>query len=129
MIGFASGLLGGFLGGLAGLGGGIVMIPLMTWLARTTQHQAHGTSLVAIVFTALTGATTYLLHGDMSWSGAALLAVSATATARFGARYAHSLPERKLKRVFGVFLIFVSIMLVGKGFMGRGGCEGGVRPV
>jgi uncharacterized membrane protein YfcA len=122
-IGLVSGLLGGFLGGLAGLGGGIVMIPLMTWLAKATQHQAHGTSLVAIVFTALTGAATYFLHGDLSWSAALVLAVSATATARFGARYAHALPEKKLKRAFGIFLICVSLMLVGKGFMGRGGYE------
>jgi uncharacterized protein len=122
-FGLLSGLLGGFLGGLAGLGGGIVMIPLMTWLARLTQHQAHGTSLVAIVFTALTGGAAYFLQGDVSWSGAVLLALSATATARFGARYAHSLPEKKLKRAFGIFLICISFVLVGKGFMGRGGYE------
>lgn len=116
-IGILSGLLGGFFGGLLGLGGGVIMIPLMTWLANMTQHQAHGTSLVAIVFTAIVGGVTYFLHGEVDWKVALILAISATLTARFGARYAHSLPEKKLKMVFGFFLIFASTMLVVKGYL------------
>jgi len=117
IIGLVSGLLGGFFGGLLGLGGGVIMIPLMTWLARMTQHQAHGTSLVAIVFTAIVGAATYFFLGDVDWKIALILAVSATITARFGARYAHSLPENRLKMAFGCFLIFASTMLVAKGYL------------
>jgi uncharacterized protein len=117
IIGLVSGLLGGFFGGLLGLGGGVIMIPLMTWLAKMTQHQAHGTSLVAIVFTAIMGAATYYSLGGIDWKIALILAVSATTTARFGARYAHSLPEKKLKMAFGCFLIFASTMLVAKGYL------------
>jgi hypothetical protein len=116
-IGLFSGLLGGFFGGLLGLGGGVIMIPLMTWLAKITQHQAHGTSLVAIVFTAIVGAATYYVLGGVDWKIALILAISATITARFGARYAHSLPEKKLRMVFGFFLIFASTMLVAKGYL------------
>jgi uncharacterized membrane protein YfcA len=117
IIGIISGLLGGFFGGLLGLGGGVIMIPLMTWLAKMTQHQAHGTSLVAIVFTAIVGAATYYLHGEIDLKVALILAISATVTARFGARYAHSLPENKLKMAFGCFLIFASTMLVAKSYL------------
>jgi len=116
-IGLVSGILGGFFGGLLGLGGGVIMIPLMTWLAKMTQHQAHGTSLVAIVFTAIVGAATYYKFGGVDWKIALILAISATITARFGARYAHSLPEKKLKMAFGCFLIFASTMLVAKGYL------------
>ncbi len=59
VIGLNSGILGGFFGGLLGLGGGVIMIPLMTWLAKMTQHQAHGTSLVELVFTAIVGVMIY----------------------------------------------------------------------
>lgn len=117
IIGLISGILGGFFGGLLGLGGGVIMIPLMTWLAKMTQHQAHGTSLVAIVFTAIVGAATYYSLGGVDWKVALILAISATITARFGARYAHSLPEKKLKMAFGCFLIFASTMLVVKGYL------------
>lgn len=116
-IGIVSGVLGGFFGGLLGLGGGVIMIPLMTWLGKITQHQAHGTSLVAIVFTALVGGVMYFLYGELDWKIALILAMSATITARFGARYAHSLPEKKLKMAFGWFLIFASTMLIAKGYL------------
>jgi uncharacterized protein len=115
--GFLSGLAGGLLGGFLGVGGGAVMVPLMTHFLKLTQHQAHGTSLVAIVFTAAVGAATYTLHGDTDWKGALILAVTAIFTARFGALFAHSLPEKKLKKAFGAFLVFVSLLLLLKPYL------------
>lgn len=114
---FLIGLLGGFFGGLVGLGGGVVMIPLMISLRKLSQHKAHGTSLVAVVFTGLAGAAAYLLHHAVDWKASGLLALSATYTARFGARYAHSLPEQKLKKAFGAFLIFVSVLIIVKAYL------------
>src|SRR5208337_3696744 len=90
---------------------------LMTGLAKLTQHKAHGTSLAAIIFTALVGAATYFLHGAVDWKIAAVLAVSAILTARFGALYAHSLPEKKLKKAFGLFLAVVSVLVIVKGLL------------
>jgi uncharacterized protein len=115
--GILSGFLGGLLGGLLGVGGGIIMIPLMTWLARTTQHEAHGTSLVAIAFTASVAAATYFSHGNADWQVAALLAASAIFTARLGAVFAHSLSERRLRRAFGFFIVFASIMVPLKAYL------------
>ena len=117
MIGFATGLSGGFFGGLVGLGGGVVMIPIMTGLVKLTQHKAHGTSLVAIIFTALVGSATYLYHGAADWKAALMLAVSAMVTARLGALYAHSLSEKNLKKAFGFLLIVVSALLLAKGVL------------
>lgn len=91
------------------------MIPLMTWAMRLTQHQAHGTSLVAIIFTSLIGSIIYLWLGSADFLAAIILAGSAMVTARFGALYAHSLPEKKLKKAFGCFLIAISLLLVSKG--------------
>lgn len=50
-MGLLIGFLGGVFGGLVGLGGGTVMIPLMVGLLKLPQHRAHGTSLVAVFFT------------------------------------------------------------------------------
>jgi hypothetical protein len=113
IIGFA----GGAFGGLAGLGGGIIMIPLMVFLAGVTQHGAHGTSLLAIVFTGLIGSITYFSHGSVDWAAALVLAASALSMARFGALYAHSLPEERLRKAFGWFLICASLLLVSKGLI------------
>jgi uncharacterized membrane protein YfcA len=113
--GLVIGLSGGFFGGLAGLGGGIIMIPLMYWTLRLRQHEAHGTSLTAIVFTSLIGSIIYLRNGSADWMAALILAASAMITARFGALYAHSLPERRLKRAFAWFVIFISLLVISKG--------------
>ena len=108
------GVTAGAFGGLVGLGGGVVMVPLMVGYAKLQQRQAHGTSLVALVFTGIAGAATYATRGQVDLVGAALLAVPATFTARFGARYAHVLPEWKLKRSFGAFLLVIAVILLAR---------------
>ncbi|MCX8023551.1 MAG: sulfite exporter TauE/SafE family protein [Syntrophorhabdaceae bacterium] len=119
--GIAIGLIGSFFGGLVGLGGGVVIVPLLTWIMKLTQHQAHGTSLIAIIFTSLVGAGTYLYHGNVDFKAGLIMAFSATITVRYGAIFAHSLPEKTLKRLFGCFFIFVSIMLMSKGYLPKSG--------
>ncbi len=122
---FLIGLIAGLFGGLVGLGGGVVMIPLMVDFLRMGQHKAHGTSLVALVFTGLSGAVTYSLKGAVDVAGAALMAVTAVLTARAGARFAHSLPDWKLKRSFGGFLLVVSALLLIKPYLSQAGQPAG----
>src|SRR5664279_2780112 len=88
MINILIGLVAGMFGGLVGLGGGVIMIPLMVGVLKLTQHQAHGTSLVALVFTGIAGAITYAMKGSVDIVASELLAVTAIFTARFGA-HAH----------------------------------------
>jgi len=114
LLSFIIGLLAGAFGGLVGLGGGVIMIPLMVRFFQLIQKQAHGTSLMALVFTGSTGAATYYLKGSVDPAAAVLLAATAIITARFGAQYANSLPEWQLKRAFGVFVILVSLLLLSK---------------
>ena len=96
------------------MGGGIVMIPLMVGILKLGQHQAHGTSLVALVFTGISGAVTYAMKGSVDITASLLIAITAIFTARAGAHYAHALAEVKLKRSFGVFMIVVSLLLLMK---------------
>lgn len=108
---FIIGLLAGIFGGIFGVGGGVVMIPLMVRVMHLGQLHAHGTSLAALVFVGIAGALTYGLKGSVDILSSVLLAATAIGTANAGARYAHALPEWKLKRAFGVFLLFVANLL------------------
>ncbi len=117
MTGFIIGLVAGLFGGLVGLGGGVIMIPLMVGLLKMTQHRAHGTSLVALVYTGISGAVIYFQKGSVDIFASVLLAATAIFTARAGARYAHALPEWKLKRGFGGFLLIVSLLLLVKPYL------------
>ena len=102
---FLIGLISGIFGGLVGLGGGVVMIPLMTRLLGISQASAHGTSLAIVIFAGLSGACAYAMEGTVDFTAALILAVTASLTARVGARYCASLPEWKLKRYFGCVLL------------------------
>ncbi len=114
---FLIGLLAGVFGGLVGLGGGVIMIPLMVRFFKFDQHLAHGTSLMALVFTGLTGAVTYYLNGSVDFLAAGVLAAAAMVTARYGALCAHSLREWQLKKAFGFFMICVSLLLLSKPYL------------
>lgn len=116
-LSFAIGLAAGSFGGLVGLGGGVIMIPLMIGVLKLSQHRAHGTSLVALVFTGAGGTLIYGLRGHIDFLAAALLALTAVFTVRAGARYADALPGWKLKRAFGVFLIFCASLLAMKPYL------------
>jgi len=111
------GLTAGIFGGILGIGGGLIMIPLMVEVLKLTQHKAHGTSLVALVFTGIGGAITYASNGSVDFTAAALLALMAVFTAPLGARYCNALTGKKLKIYFGAFLIFCSVLLILKPYL------------
>ncbi len=114
---FLIGLFAGSFGGLVGLGGGVIMIPLMDAILKLPQLKAHGTSLVALVFTGIMGAVTYALRGNVDVIASVLLASTAIFTSRAGARYASALPEWKLKKYFGIFMIMITILLLMKPYL------------
>jgi len=117
MAGLLLGLVAGFMGGLVGVGGGVIMTPLMTEILKFRQQEAHGTSLVAVVFTALMASVIYYLHGSVNIPFAILLAGLALCTVRLGARYCSLLPEYKLKRYFGMLLLLVVVLLFAKPYL------------
>lgn len=108
------GLLPGFFSGLLGIGGGIIIIPLMVKIMGLRQQQAHGNSLVAQVFIATTASIAYAIEGSIDVVAALIIATTAVIAARYGAHYAHAMPERKLKRFLGAFITVVSASLLFK---------------
>lgn len=112
LLKFLIGFMGGFFGGLIGFGGGIIMIPLMVYFLRVSQHRAHGNSLCAVVFTSISGAVTYRVWGRADLLSSFLLAFPAVFTSRYGVKFASSLSSKMLRRYFGLFNLFVSGMLI-----------------
>jgi len=108
------GVVAGLAGGLFGVGGGILLIPILTGVFRLTQHQAHGTSLAVIGVTALASLVVYGAHGNVAWTTAAIVGIASALTARYGARLANRLSKRRLARSFAVFLLVVAVRLMWK---------------
>src|SRR5712691_10888834 len=71
----AIGVVGGLLSGLLGVGGGVIMVPLLVFWARFGQRDAHAASLGAIIPISVAGALTYGVAGRVHWLDAAALAV------------------------------------------------------
>ncbi len=107
-----AGLCGGFFSGLVGVGGGIVMVPMLTGLVGLRQHRAHGTSLAVIIFAAAAGGAVYWTRGDMAWSDAAVLLAGSMAGVTVGARLMHRIPGPQLRLIFAVFVFVVSLRMI-----------------
>ena len=103
-----AGLLIGFLSGLTGVGGGVFLVPTMVIAFGLTQRVAQGTSLVAILPTAVVGAITHYRHGNVEVRPAAWIASAGVPAALIGAALALWLPERILLGLFGLFLLFAA---------------------
>ena len=106
------GFVAGFAGGLFGVGGGIILVPMLTGLLGLSQHQAHGTSLAAIGATALAGIIVYAMHGHVAWLPAALMSVASVFTARWGAQVAARTSREKLTAAFAVFISVVALRIL-----------------
>jgi len=107
----AIGLGGGLLSGLLGVGGGIVMVPLLVLWANYAQREAHAMSLGAIIPISIAGIATYGLAGEVRYGTALALAVGSVVGAPLGARLLARMDERLLKVVFGVFLVGVAVLM------------------
>lgn len=114
LAGLAAGFGAGFAGGLFGIGGGAVLIPILTRRFGLTQHQAHGTSLAVLGATALPGVIVYALEGHVKWHTAIIVAVASILTARVGAALASRISSGALRRAFAVFLVAIAIRMLWK---------------
>lgn len=107
-----AGVVAGILSGLLGVGGGVVMVPLLVVLVGATQHEAHATSLGAIPLIALVGAATFALDGEVHLAGAVALAAGALAGAPLGAALMARTSEQRLRAAFGLLTVVVGVAMV-----------------
>ena len=107
----AIGVVGGLLSGLLGVGGGIVMVPLLVLWARYGQRDAHAASLGAIIPISIAGIATYGIAGEVKVGPAIALAAGSVFGARLGAGLLARLDERALKSIFGAFLVAVAVLM------------------
>ncbi|MGH9212755.1 MAG: sulfite exporter TauE/SafE family protein, partial [Acidimicrobiales bacterium] len=106
------GLVAGFLSGLFGVGGGILIVPALVLAMRMDQRLAHGTSLAAVLPIALSSTLGYGLEDKIDWPVAVLLAAGAVVGAVVGTHVLHVLPKRALAICFGVLLVATAIRLL-----------------
>ena len=106
------GLIGGLLSGAFGIGGGIIMVPLLVTLANMDQRRAAATSLVAIVPTSIVGSLTYFANGQVDLIAGVIVAAGAVTGAVIGSALLRKIPLLWLRWMFIVLLVAVAVRLL-----------------
>ncbi len=106
------GMAGGLLSGLLGVGGGVIMVPMLVLWGGLGQRDAHATSLAAIIPISLAGAAVFAWADKIEYPEAAALAVGAVVGSQVGAGLLVRTRERHLKLGFGVFLLVIAASIV-----------------
>jgi uncharacterized protein len=104
------GLAAGVLAGLFGVGGGILFVPTLVALGLS-QHDATGTSLLAIIPTALVGTWRQARYGNVWGRGAAVVGIAAPTVAQGGPAVAEALSGPALRKLFAAFLVLVAAQI------------------
>ncbi|AVI52257.1 permease [Pukyongia salina] len=107
------GLLAGMLSGFMGVGGGVVMIPLMMLFLSYDQHQAQGMSLavLAVPVTFLAAYTYHKAGHAIEWKYALVIAIFFVVGGYIGSKFAVSLNQQVLKRIFALILVVAAVKL------------------
>jgi uncharacterized membrane protein YfcA len=108
----STGLAGGLLGALFGVGGGIVIVPLLVFSLGTDQRRAAATSLAAVLVSSVAGAATYAFHGDVKPGAAAVVGLPAVAGVLLGTWLQQRLAVQRLAYGFALVLAAVGARLL-----------------
>ncbi|MCS6905265.1 MAG: sulfite exporter TauE/SafE family protein [Bacteroidia bacterium] len=118
------GFLGGTLSGLVGIGGGIILVPALTFLLSFEQKVAQGTTLAVLAFPVVaSGLWEYYKNGYVNIKVAALLACGFVLGGYLGAKLAHRVPEfitlpnnwiiqHPLRKIFGIVLLYIALEML-----------------
>jgi uncharacterized membrane protein YfcA len=115
----------GIVSGIIGIGGGVLMIPIMVHFLKFKMHQAVGTSTALMIFTAIGGSLSFLFNGlgvqglppystgYLNWLQWILLAGCSVPLAMVGAKTAHLLPAKQLKYIFIAVMFYMGLKMIG----------------
>jgi uncharacterized membrane protein YfcA len=107
----AIGLVAGFFSGLFGVGGGIIIVPLLIGFAAYKAKPAMATSLAAILFTAGAAAASHAFAGNVAWKEGALIGLPAVIGAYLGAALHQRVDSRRMTLGFALFLAAAAVKL------------------
>lgn len=108
----AAGIGSGILAGFLGIGGGIVLVPVMVGVLGLNQHRAHATSLAVIIPIAMAGTIIYVLRGDINLITTIIIGAGSIAGVIIGARVMVIVSAHRLRQGFGVYAIVIAILLL-----------------
>lgn len=116
LILLAVGLAAGFLSGMVGIGGGIIIVPVLVYFLGFTQHQAQGTTLFMFLLPiGILGVMNYHKQGYVDYKTALIICTTFVFGSYIGSKLSISLDQKTVKQIFGAIIILLGTkMLLGK---------------
>jgi len=109
----AIGLCAGMLSGLVGIGGGIVIVPVLIYFLGFSQHQAQGTVLFMFLFPlSALGVLNYYNEGFVNMRSAMIISATFVVGCYFGSKLAIKFDQELVRRIFGVVILFIAIKMI-----------------
>lgn len=107
------GLLAGFLSGLIGIGGGVVIVPVLVYFLHMNQKAAQGTTLFMFLFPiGILGVYNYYKEGQLDYKSALIMALTFIIGSYFGSKTALTIDTKLVKQVFGAFIILIGLKML-----------------
>ncbi len=107
------GILSGMLAGIFGVGGAILVIPALVFILGLSQHDAQGTSLAFMIPpVGILAAWNYWKAGHVNWKMALVLSLTFVVGAYLGSVFSINIPDKILRRLFGVLMLFIAIKMI-----------------
>ena len=111
-IGAGLSFFGGLASGLLGIGGGLLVVPVMAFAMGMSIHLATATSMFTMIFTSLSGVVQHYQANHVDFESALLLALGAVFGAQVGAYASKRVSSKNLRRIFGVVLVVSGINMI-----------------
>ena len=104
--------LGGVASGFLGIGGGLIVVPILAAVVGLPMHLAVATSMLTMIFTSISGVSTHIFLGNVRIDYAAPLVAGILLGAQLGARTAQKLHSKALERTFALAVLVIGILLI-----------------
>ncbi len=107
------GLAAGFLSGLIGIGGGVIIVPALVFFVGFTQKQAQGTSLgILLLPVGILAVIQYYKQGYLNVNYVFVVAIAFVVGGYFGSKIALTLSDEKMKKIFAIILLLISVKML-----------------
>jgi hypothetical protein len=107
------GVLAGFLSGLVGVGGGLIIVPALIYFLSFSQQQAQGTSLLLLLLpTGIFAVMNYYKAGYVDWKAALIIASTFLVGGFLGSKAAIALDQNTVKKIFACFMVLMGLKML-----------------
>ena len=106
------GLLAGFVSGFFSTGGGLILVPAFIYLLKVDSKKARGTTIFCILPMVITSSFFYYRGNYIDWKIALFCAIGGTIGGYIGAKLLKRLPEKTIKIIFAIFLLYVGVKMI-----------------